>query len=495
MPEKGPDYISWTDWHAKDEARRAKIRRAITYAIATGIAVIAAITLVPPTLNTLRARAVAAMFSDLSEYEATVSADVLAHDNLGSFYRQETVAPPGPALSLWDGNVLESSARGRVEVFEPQGSVLRIHTGWSGQSRIASQLERVFTRASSWKLGAPTFNTIAADDHGLVGAVATEPLTRTTVWMDPQRKIPVKCAVESRDYRGWSPYESITFGPPTTAQAIPENQAKQVADMSSPQTWKDLDRAQVASFPLGDSSRTVKQIDVNSEGTIFILLDRIQPSVKVAATIDGKPIDYMPRVEELRAHKHIGRGMILVLTRLIADSHPIKGPVHLVFQEPQPDSIGIGELDVNVSTPTCFLVPYYKFDELGDEAVYYRYLADSAGTRAQFYANPGNYTRSTRFFTNLGTVKAENREKAIELLEKRIFYERQMTDVTPYLEQAIASDWMSIYDLLKSLGRDDEARNALFVADHSLTREAAFSDVGRRITRAQQADVVSSQPQ
>ena len=71
-PTNSPDYISWSDWQAKQNSRTAKSRRLATW-VATFVALaIAAVVLIPPTISSSHAKAVARMLDSMGLYDAKI---------------------------------------------------------------------------------------------------------------------------------------------------------------------------------------------------------------------------------------------------------------------------------------------------------------------------------------------------------------------------------------------------------------------------------------
>src|SRR5947199_8879055 len=66
----GPNYISWSEWHAKENSRAAKLRRGITSLLSVVAAIFAPLIFIPPTVASARARTIAHALHSLRQYDA-----------------------------------------------------------------------------------------------------------------------------------------------------------------------------------------------------------------------------------------------------------------------------------------------------------------------------------------------------------------------------------------------------------------------------------------
>ena len=407
-------------------------------------------------------------------------------------------------VELWGGAVVIDRAQ-TVKVDEPNARIERVHSGWVGLSPIAHRLAETFSAASHWTVLHPAFEEIGEDKFGRLGYRVTETFVRTTLWVDAESKRAQECLIENNSYGGWQPSEDIEFGvnqraargksmgyrmaaddtpPPPKPQ--PPKPKSEIIDMSSPETWSRLASSKYLTFTLGEKERVLRRVDANAEGSIFLLIDSLQPGAKVEIARDGRLQPYASSLEQWTPPKLAGihgHALVLVATRVqpARVSFPLK--LHFRFQEAASDSVGIGDLDLTIPAPTCQLLPFYKFSPVGDEFLYYGMMARDAERRALYYANPKTTSTFYRNTGNLGLVTVQDRERAISELEAKIFYTRLQTGDTR--SDVTATDWINLYDLLRSLGRDDEAKKALELSALSLPTNSFRSDVAIRIRRAQ----------
>jgi len=504
----GPDYISFSDWHAKRNSRAGKTRRFATWALTALALVVAGFIFIPPTVAAARARSIARSLDAMGSYGAKIYTYGAGSGGAGErkLFRQESVAPRSMHVQLWDGAV-RILRNQRVQVEEPNAHILRLHSGWVGPAPIAHMLSQTFEMASRWSVLHPSFEQLGRDRLGRLVVRAKEPLTRTTLWMDKDMSTPIECLIETSSYQGWEPIEDIEFGPnPWASIELPEHlrmgldgssspsvsQGDQLSpddhvfDMSSPKTWAQIATSRYAAFTLGEQDRIVRRADANVEGSIFLMMDSLRPGIRVEVTRDGKREPYTTALEQWAPPKTqaVRQDHALILTVARVDSSAAIFPLklHFKFEEPSADSVGIGDLDVTIPAPTCQVVPFYEFQPLGNEFLYYSAMAHAAELRAAYYSNP----RSSSLYQgagNLGLVAVQDRAKAITNLDTKIFYTRLRIGYTP--SDSMASDWLTLYDLLRSLGRDDEARRALELAASTLPTDSRRGEIGLRIRRAQ----------
>jgi hypothetical protein len=469
----GPDYISWSEWQSRQRVVKGRVRRRSASIAAAVITVGVGIWLFPAVWALFQVKALMSSLDQVQNYRCTIN----AYDAQGNRYpfRTESYAGADWEVDLGSRQAVAVQKNGKTVVAEPEAALARMHTGWSGTSRFLERLKTAIegsTNLARWGVD------LLGKQGGFQGYRFTFEDERWTLWMGENPSWPHSGSVELKDYHGWYKVKDFQMEPVDKVASITALPAplKDVRQDQSPA----LQRAVVATFPLGEGNGTLAAADCSADGTMFFLIKNPRSTLMQAVVSDSSGnTDYQTVLSKYvpvgsKNYQETGLDLLTVYP-MYPERTTFPFTASVEVRVSGTERTLVGDFDFRFQRPTCYVLPYYRFPAAASDLPYYEFQSHAADLRADYFRYlyrdlKGKPLISSRQEPPMSRVNRQDRERALEEYWTALFYRQEGGILPTRDDEWIAATQLECYNLLKGMGRDKEAKNTAELAREAIER-------------------------
>jgi hypothetical protein len=488
---RGPEYISFSEFEQR-QAKKSRVRfRALLSTLLGVLAVASAVAFAPAFMAARRVHALSAELDDVRLY--TVHIIGVNPDNTEAPLRDESYTAGSSRLSMWGGGVVITTANGVVHTVDPVANTEIVQLDFDGTARFMDRVRRALDSTPIHLLGDQEFEELVPESDSVKGYRFTSGDERYTLYMDEGLKRPVRCNIDEKELSGWARREIATFDP-KGAQTLSETplSSPSLVDLTSPHWAVEAAKHYVASYKMAQGESYVLNADANNDGCVFLFISGTRVPMTIIATDDKGNKCYaayeLP-VGIMRYGEAPGPLWPELYCIRNTDESTIHWPLslHMDLRAPFGNATSVGSLDYSFNKPTCSVLPYYALPQYASDLPYLDLKTQVEFRRGQYLGHlyrdaAGNPVDPEANDAANTAVRLSDRSHAIEEFSSALHYLRIEGPVNSKV--TLADIWMSCYTILKELGQDLRAREALLNASSSYKQHPASEHTAAEIQGA-----------